>query len=133
MGPSMQHPEAVRSHLDWTILSSVVLFGLIATLGAFLLEGHAGFNLGDEGYLWYGVQRVLHGEVPIRDFMSYDPARYYWAAGLLWLFHANGLIAVRAATAASSVQGYLSWMGRLAEWSRVSAFVYSRCCCACFG
>jgi hypothetical protein len=101
----MQHPEVVRSHLDWTILSGVVLFGLIATLGAFLLEGHTGFNLGDEGYLWYGVQRVLHGEVPIRDFMSYDPARYYWAAGLLWLFHANGIVAVRAATAAFAALG----------------------------
>jgi hypothetical protein len=101
----MQHPEASRSRLHWTILSGVVLFGMVASLGVFLLEGHTGFNLGDEGYLWYGVQRVLHGEVPVRDFMSYDPARYYWAAGLLWLFHANGIIAVRAATAAFATLG----------------------------
>lgn len=105
--PSMQHPEVIRRPLDRMILSSVVLFGVAACLGAFLLEGHAGFNLWDEGYLWYGVQRVLHGEVPVRDFLSYDPGRYYWAAGLLWLFHAHGIIAVRAATAAFAALGVI--------------------------
>jgi len=81
-------------------LSLVVLLAVVACLGTFLLEGRIGFSLWDEGYLWYGVQRVLHGEVPIRDFMSYDPGRYYWAAGLLRLFHADGIVAVRAATMA---------------------------------
>jgi len=77
-----------------------VLLGVAACLGAFLLEGRIGFSFWDEGYLWYGVQRVLHGEVPIRDFMSYDPGRYYWAAGLLRLFHADGIVAVRVVTMA---------------------------------
>ncbi|MGB3747117.1 MAG: hypothetical protein WA961_02860 [Rhodanobacter sp.] len=78
----------------------VVSLGLAVCSGTFLLEGRLGFSLWDEGYLWYGVQRVLHGEVPIRDFMSYDPGRYYWAAGLLRLFHVDGIVAVRAATMA---------------------------------
>ncbi|MFK2878780.1 hypothetical protein [Rhodanobacter hydrolyticus] len=85
---------------------------------AFLAEGHTGFNLWDEGYLWYGVQRVLHGEVPIRDFMSYDPGRYYWAAAWLRIFHDEDLVVVRAATAAFSAlgvvaAGILVWRGSI--------------------
>lgn len=82
----------------------------------FALEGHIGFSLWDEGSLWYGVQQVLRGAVPIRDFASYDPTRYYWAAGCLWLFHAHGIVAVRAATAAFATigvtcAGWLVWQG----------------------
>jgi hypothetical protein len=90
------------------IVCAVLLLAGGASLWRFLLEAHLGFNLWDEGYLWYGVQRVLQGEVPIRDFMAYDPGRYYWAAGLLSLFHANGVVAVRAATALFSTLGVVA-------------------------
>lgn len=85
----------------------VILFSIFVGLLRFYLEAHAGFNLGDEGYLWYGVQQVLRGETPIRDFSAYDPGRYYWAALLLKLFHAKGIIAVRAVTLAFSVIGLI--------------------------
>ena len=67
----------------------------------YLLQSNVHLNWADEGFLWYGVIHTRLGEIPIRDFQSYDPFRYYWCAafgdsilGLRraeWLFQAIGL------------------------------------------
>jgi hypothetical protein len=91
-----------------TDLSNGTSFGLVswtaiavaaAIAALYSLEGAVGFNLADEGFLWYGAQRVLLGEVPIRDFASYDPGRYYWSAAFMGVSGDNGILSLRMAGA----------------------------------
>ena len=52
-------------------------------------------NLGDEGMLWYGVQRTAAGEWAIRDFQAYDPGRYLLLAGWGKVVASDGIVALR--------------------------------------
>ena len=89
---------------DHKLITALALAALTVTL-AFLLQGHMGLNLWDEGYLWYGAQRVLLGEVPLLNFMAYDPARYYWSAGFMYLLGDMGISPLRLSLAACQ------WLG----------------------
>jgi hypothetical protein len=90
-------PKTLKRH---PVMSRLALAGMIAIVFvtlSFLLEGTFDFNVWDEGFLWYGSQRVLRGEVPIRDFQSYDPGRYYWAAIIMSVLRDDGILPQRIA------------------------------------
>ncbi|WP_157956555.1 hypothetical protein [Dyella sp. C11] len=96
--------------------SWAILLGIAATIACLAWEVRTGFNLGDEGYLWYGIQRIGFGEVPIRDYQAYDPGRYYFSAGLLHLTGTHGILAVRYTIAllqAIALSFALAWLARV--------------------
>lgn len=88
----------------------------------------------DEGYLWYGTLRVLEGAVPLRDFRSYEPGRYYWCA--LWmLVLGKGILGLRAgvcifyflglgAGLVALRLGGLDWAGIVAAASVLTVWAY---------
>jgi hypothetical protein len=105
--------NAIAAHTlsPWHIL----LLAIVLVGASFAVQGRQGINLFDEGFLWYGAQQTAHGKVPLRDFQSYDPGRYYWsAAGML--FFGEGLVALRFSETVFQLLGL--WVGLLAA-SRV--------------
>lgn len=78
---------------------NLVIISALLVLFIYLVQGDAGLNLQDEGFLWYGTIRAALGDVPIRDFQSYDPGRYYWGAMWFKLLRNDGLAALRISQA----------------------------------
>jgi hypothetical protein len=102
----------------------VLALAILVVWTLFMWEGYKGFSLSDEGYLWYGAQRVLRGEVPIRDFMAYDPGRYYWSAAVMSLAGDNGIMTLRAAAAIFETIGLFVGLMVIAGSARKPNLVY---------
>ena len=78
---------------------NLIILSALLVIVFFFLQGDVGLNIADEGFLWYGTIRTSLGEVPLRDFQSYDPARYYWGALWFKVIGNNGIIALRISEA----------------------------------
>jgi hypothetical protein len=107
---------------------AALVLGLSATFAGtlYFLFGDLHLDLADEGFLWYGVLRARLGEVPLRDFQSYDPGRYYWGAAWSLVF-GQGILGLRASLAV--VQG-LGLLFGLLVCRRLTGNVVSLTACA---
>ena len=84
--------------------SAIAAFSLVLVAASFLIQARTGLTYSDEGFLWYGAVHTLSGEVPILDFQSYDPGRYYWSA--FWMmFFGKSMLALRLSVAIFQVVG----------------------------
>ncbi|MCP1646294.1 hypothetical protein J2T41_005949 [Pseudomonas citronellolis] len=100
----MTHDRSEASRIRGAVIEA--LLGSVLTCGlAFLLQWRYGFNWADEGLLWYASQRTALGELPILDFFSYDPGRYYWNSLFFHLLGDSGLFTMLLACAAFGTMG----------------------------
>lgn len=99
--PPGRAPDVPRRSGGWLLPAVLALALSAALLGA---QRRLDLTLNEEGFLWYGAVAVAHGDVPLRDFYSYDPGRYYWAAAWTPLA-GQGLLGLRLATAAFGALG----------------------------
>ena len=81
---------------------------LIFTLIVHFARYRFGIVLSDEGFLWNGTLRIAQGDVPIRDYKSYDPGRFYWSWAWMKVF-GQGLYGLRRAVAVFQFLGI--WAG----------------------
>ena len=82
----------------------VIFLALALVAASMLFQGNIGLNLADEGYLWYGTVQTASGQIPVKDFQSYDPGRYYW--GAFWmLLLGKGIMSLRFSLALFQVIG----------------------------
>lgn len=106
------------------------MLAVAASIGWFLLDGRLKVNLADEGWLWYGVEGLRHGEVPMRDFSAYDPGRYAWVAGWTYLF-GESLVAVRLACVLFQCVAVVAGLLAARRLSRNWAFLACVCVLLC--
>jgi hypothetical protein len=98
-GAAAGAPAPVRHGV---LLPAVLALALSAAM--LLAQRRLDFTVNEEGFLWYGAVAAAHGDVPLRDFYSYDPGRYYWAAAWTPLV-GEGVLGLRLATAAFAALG----------------------------
>ncbi len=77
------------------ILCCLLLAGL--ALAVAVPAYRCNFEPHDEGFLAHGADRVLQGQVPHRDFFSYQPPGSFYAVGMVFTLFGESLIALRAA------------------------------------
>jgi len=97
MNSALKQDHLNPCSVDSTSLYIIALSAFLVSV-PFLLQSNIGLNLADEAYLWYGAQRTATGEIPIRDFQSYEPGRYYWSAAWFQMF-GTGILALRISNA----------------------------------
>lgn len=82
-------PGRRLTRVDWAIAATL---GFVSLLYLWIFRALFQWDP-DEGIILQGAVRILHGEIPYRDFFSfYTPGSYYWNALLLRVFGESLLV-----------------------------------------
>ncbi|HEY7354179.1 MAG TPA: hypothetical protein VH596_15540 [Terriglobales bacterium] len=119
---------ATAQFVTWPVLVEAVVLSATVCFIVFFIQWQYGFNWSDEGLQWYISQRTALGQVPLRDFFSYDPGRYYWSAFFFKLLHGNGLLEQIVANATFGAVGlaviyFAVAKAQLDRWWRIALIV----------
>jgi hypothetical protein len=76
------------SQREWIYPSLIVILGFCYYLSYI----NYGISVADEGFFVYGAERVLKGQLPMSDFISYPPGSYFLLAFLFKIFGTNLLV-----------------------------------------
>ena len=79
----------LRDHHDTIYVLGAPILIVFASLAYYFSYYLKFIDIVDEGFLVNGALRVLEGQVPLADFWSYPPGRYYVLAGLFHVFGVN--------------------------------------------
>jgi hypothetical protein len=109
-----QH-EGGPGRVWWSATAAVAMLLLLAAS----FSARVGIPIHDEAYLLNGIDRVLSGMVPVRDFQSYDPGRYYLLAPIRYL---GGDRAIWTAGTAIIIAAALPLLVRLRQLSMPALF-----------
>ena len=92
-----------------TVADFVVATVVVVVVLGLLLWSSIDAPIGDadDGYLCYGALEVDREAVPVRDFRSYEPGRYWWTVPFLRVL-GRGLATVRVAATAMLAGGLLA-------------------------
>jgi hypothetical protein len=106
--------QAVR---DYQYVFWLALLTIAFSIGWFFLDGNVTLNLADEGALWYGSEAIRLGQIPIRDFQSYDPGRFLWVAAWSY-FLGHGVVSLRLSCVIFQCFGVLAGLLTVRRLSR---------------
>ena len=87
MSPGRRFLQRVRGAASNGWVVCTLIAGL--SVAYYLSYYNCFLNVSDEGFLVNGALRVLDGQIPLADFHSYTPGRYYLLASLFALFGVN--------------------------------------------
>ena len=109
-----------QSAADLAVATAVAIFAVVCVWPFFTFMQ---FSFVDEGIVLQGAVRVLHGQVPYRDFFSfYTPGSYYLYAVLFGIFGASIQVARAVLLVYAALFAWITYMlARRASSRRASA------------
>lgn len=78
-------PQTMLQHRSIKPFIFFIALGELVTLTCFFIAGNVDLIVLDEGFFYDGVLRTLAGQMPMIDFLSYDPYQYFSCAAVMKL------------------------------------------------